>query len=105
MPMNAADRMRRYRARQRGENVPKLQPGPKPMIEIVRAKPDEPASAVQSFDWLKFGDLVAKFQINRGWLDARGAKIRWRGFPASAEYNVADVERELVANPLAPVKK
>ena len=29
-PMTAAERMRRHRARQRGEDVPKAKPGPKP---------------------------------------------------------------------------
>jgi hypothetical protein len=29
-PMSAAERMRRHRARQRGDDVPKVKPGPKP---------------------------------------------------------------------------
>lgn len=153
MSMTVNERMRRYRARLKGEIILRLKPGPKkgwkhasiktdpnaPITkhpdelagDVVSTRPKKPKKVkvelpsindvpsnttiaitsepsapveivsspketiVQAKEWLEFGELSAKLGISRGWLQARLPKIRWRGFPASAEYNVADVKREL----------
>ncbi len=122
MAMSTAERMQRYRARMRGEDVPRVQPGPKPKIEVVKAQAPKivsgelpkivaveapkivvrtVASVVSALaakaQWAAFGELVQSHKITRAQLDAWliARKVRWRGAPAAAEYFVADVEREL----------